>query len=76
MYKHIPGINSAVDASRDTAYSNNLQMHFGNHLGHAANHSLHVLQRKTNLSALRRRQGLNNALTQDEIFQQQDSGNL
>lgn len=53
-----------------TAYANNVQMRFGNHLRHAVNHLLRVRQRKAKLTALGWQEGFRDMLIQAEIFEQ------
>ncbi|KAI7896401.1 uncharacterized protein EV154DRAFT_547402 [Mucor mucedo] len=53
-----------------TSYSNNVQMRLGSHLRQAVNHLLRIRQRKAELIAYRRREGLIDALIKSEVYRE------
>ncbi|KAG2209940.1 hypothetical protein INT47_003375 [Mucor saturninus] len=53
-----------------TSYSNNVQMRLGSHLRQAVNHLLCIRQRKAELIAYRRREGLIDALIKAEVYRE------
>ncbi|KAI7890281.1 uncharacterized protein EV154DRAFT_255842 [Mucor mucedo] len=57
-----------------TSYSNNVQMRLGSHLRQAVNHLLRIRQRKAELIAYRRREGLIDALIKSEVYRSNMTG--